>query len=70
MKKFIQVYAKNCRDVIMNIDYLVSIQIKYDSGKHNYIFTLVNGEEIVVEPYQFVRIKDELKEMGVYFKND
>ena len=70
MKKFIQVYTKNCRDVIMNIDYLVSIQIKYDYDKHNYIFTLVNVKDIVGEQHQFVRITDELKEMGVYFKND
>jgi len=66
--KTLSIYAKNCGDIIINIEYILSIKKKYYEGglgKCEYIITMVNGYNIFVEEYHFNEVKEKLKEMGV-----
>ena len=66
--KTISIYAKNCGDIIINIEYILSIKKKYYEGgfgKGEYIITMVNGDKIFVEDYHFNQVTEKLKEMGV-----
>lgn len=67
--KTISIYSK-AGDVIINIDYIVSIRKKYHQygfGKHDYIITMVKGDDIIVESFHFQKVEEKLKEMGVHF---
>lgn len=66
--KTISIYAKDCGDIIINIEYILSIKKKYYEGglgRCDYIITMVNGDNIFVEDYHFNQVIEKLKEMGV-----
>lgn len=66
--KTINIYSKNFKDIIINIEYIVSINKEYHQygmGEYDYIITMVNGQNIIVEKYHFNQVKEKLKEMGV-----
>lgn len=70
--KTILIYSKNFKDIILNIDYIVSIQKKYyqyGMGEHDYIITMVKGDDIIVEKYHFEKVKEKFKEIGINFEN-
>jgi hypothetical protein len=66
--KTILIYSKNFSDIIINIDYIVSIRKKYycgTLGRCDYIITMVKGDDIYIENYHFEQVKEKFKEMGV-----
>lgn len=71
--KTIYVYSKSDGNVIINVDYIVMIKkvyYEYGIGKHDYIISLSNGRNIIVEAYHFEQVQKKFKEMGVCFDNE
>lgn len=71
--KTILIYSNNFKDIILNIDYIVSVRKKYyqyGMGAHDYIITMVKGDDIIVDQYNFNKVKEKFKEFGICFEND
>ena len=67
----IKIYSKNFHEIIININYIVSIKKKYHQygmGEYDVIITMVNGEDLIIPSYHFSKVKEQFKELGVYFE--